>query len=378
MVTECRRCLLNDEIPGVVVGQDGTCSTCRRHDEQFGDWPARRAEAGARLEKLLDAARRARRRYDVVVPLSGGKDSTYVLWLARKRWDLRTLAVTYDNGFLTEHARANVQRAVDTMGADHLFVRLSWPLQQALYRKFFLDTGFLCPACMSGIVFAISSAAAAHRVPLILSGTSQRTEEYVAPEFFVPASPDFYRAVTEGSPLETASPIRATLPFLRRLLTRLLSPAQLARHYYGVEINVPDYLDWNYAEIFSTIARETGWRAPHAEAEHSDCAVEPAVAWIRQQRYPALLPELTRFSKLVTIGAMTRDEARSRVEAAATAPEPTASISLLQRALGLSAEEMNRAIGDRGRAAPYLARHYGVRARLRALWRTVAGSTAGS
>ncbi len=372
MAQECTRCILTDDVPGVVIGADGTCSVCKGHDARHGDWPRIRARRAAEFEGLVRAARRAGRTYDALVPLSGGKDSTYVLYLARRVYGLRTLAVTYDNGFLTPHARKNITRALDALGSDHVTVRLGWPLQQALYRHFFLRTGFFCPACMSGIGYAIDTAAASHRVPLVLTGTSQRTEEHVAPEFFVPSSPDFYRAVVEDEPLRDESPIPLSVPWGRRIANKLPLPLRV-RFYWGTTVNAPDYLDWDYDAIFETIRREVGWEAPTADAEHSDCAADPAVNHIRQRKYPAVVPELTRFSKLVTLGRMTKEQARQRVAEARTAGEPAAVGTLLQ-ALDVSREQYEAVLADRGRHLPYLARQYGVRAGVRKVVRSVLGA----
>ena len=57
---------------------------------------------------MIDQARAKKRIYDVLVPLSGGKDSCYLLYFISKKYDLKCLAVTWDNGFLTwYHARLN-------------------------------------------------------------------------------------------------------------------------------------------------------------------------------------------------------------------------------------------------------------------------------
>lgn len=369
MAHECRRCILTDEVPGVRIGEDGQCSVCTAHDREYGAWTQVRDQRKAELEGLFGAARRARRRYDAVVPLSGGKDSTYVLYLARKVYGLRTLAVTYDNGFLTEHARKNITRAVDTLASDHVVIRLAWPLQQALYRHFFLRTGFFCPACMSGIDYAVDTAAASHRIPLVLKGTSKRTEEHVAPEFFVPSSPDFYRAVVEDDPIRAQSPIDLGVPWHRRIAGKFPLRTQV-RWHWGTSINVPDYLEWNYDQIFRTIREEVGWQANTLDAEHSDCAVDPTVNYIRRRKYPAVTPELTRFAKLVTIGQMTREQAQRKVaEASEHADVEPASLEVLLRSLNLDRAQFDEVLSDRSRHVPYLERHYGVKAGVRKVLR---------
>jgi hypothetical protein len=361
MTAECTRCLLNTDIPGIKLAPDGECSVCKRHDQVWGDWSRVKEQRRVELEELLAAAKAAHRQYDALVPISGGKDSVYVLYLARKRYHLNCLAVTFDNGFLSDHARGNIDRAVDALETDHIYFKMNWPTLRKLYRLFFLKTGFFCPVCMQGIGYAVQTAINAHRVPIVLGGTSHRTEEYIASEFMVPGSHDFHRAVLEGEPLAAGSPLRFGDTRLRGLLGRFCSLKTIVRYHYGVRINLPVYVEWDYDELFRTITQELGWRSHKAEAEHTDCRVDPVVDYIRWRKYPALVPELTRYSKLVTLGKMTKDEARAKLDAGAAGVEPEA-LPLLLEALDITREQFEQVLSDRSRHLPYVARHYGRRA----------------
>jgi len=367
MTTECRRCLLSEDIPGVKLAADGECSVCKRHDRLWAGWDRVKRERQVELEGLLAAAKAAHRRYDALVPISGGKDSVYVLYLARKRYHLNCLAVTFDNGFLSDHARQNIQRAVDILETDHMYVRLSWPTLRQIYRTFFLKTGFFCPACMQGIIYATDTAAASHRVPIVLRGTSHRTEEHVASEYFVPGGTDFYRAVLEGEPVAAKAPPPLRESFARYALSKVWNMKAQVRHHYGVTINLPSYIDWDYDEIFRTITGELGWHAPEAEAEHTDCKVDPTVDYIRRRKYPALLSELPRYSALVTLGKMTKEEARAKVLSRRSDEEPE-SLPLLLEALDITREQFEEVLSDPNRHRPYLAKRYfqysGLRARV--------------
>ena len=121
MMGNCTQCLLNTEVPGVTIDDKGISSVCRKHDEVWGDWDQRKKDQAVKLERIFDNARKKRRLYDVLVPLSGGKDSIYILYLCRKKYDLNCLAATWDNGSLTDHARINIKNACNTLGVDHVY-----------------------------------------------------------------------------------------------------------------------------------------------------------------------------------------------------------------------------------------------------------------
>ncbi len=366
MARECTRCLITDEVPGATVPEDGLCSVCRTHDATWGDGhAASREERRRALEELLRLARSRRARYDVLVPLSGGKDSCYMLYLLRKQHHMRCLAVTFDNGFLSDHARQNIKNATEVLAVDHTYVRFDRAELMQLYRTFFLASGMWCPACMRGIAYAVDETCAAHRIPLIAMGTSARTEEFVSPEFFVANDAGFFLSVMAGRHVPRGIPFRYRGHPMGRFPSHFLPAKTVMRYFYGVRINLPDYCDWDYDEVFATIKRELGWVARTDRAEHADCVVEPLVQYMRHRKFPALRPELLRYSKLASIGAMSKEEARRAVDAGDDGTEPPC-LEVLLDSLSLAREEFEAAIADPLRHMPYVeAAGNTLRARLR-------------
>jgi hypothetical protein len=96
----CKLCLLHENVNGVVINADGICNYCSGYSryKPYGE---------EQLLRIFKKAGRKHRPYDALVPLSGGKDSTYVLYLAVKKYKLRVLVYTLDNGFMSELALKN-------------------------------------------------------------------------------------------------------------------------------------------------------------------------------------------------------------------------------------------------------------------------------
>ncbi len=65
-----------------------------------------------RLEKIKETARINRSPYDCIMGLSGGKDSTYVIYQLKRKYNLRVLAFTLYNGFHTDFLEENVKNAI--------------------------------------------------------------------------------------------------------------------------------------------------------------------------------------------------------------------------------------------------------------------------
>ena len=346
---ECSRCLLNEGIPGVTFpDQSQNCSVCLDYDRMWGRWSERRTE----LEQVFDHARKKRRDYDVLVPLSGGKDSTYVLYLCRREFNLRCLAVTFDNGFLSDHAKQNIRNACSRLNVDHFYFRLNNEFLINLYRKFFLKTGFFCPVCMRGMGVAIGRVQLAFGIPLSLSGTSRRTEEHVNPEFFLDGDLNFIENVLNEDKNDSC------LQVLMRPVGIFRSPPM---------IKMPDFMEWDYSKIYSAITSELGWVSPEKDAEHTDCRVEPVVQYIRYRKFTSITPELLRFSKLVTCGQMSRAEAMAHAEEAKKKRGCPQELEWFLNNLNITEQEFDEVIGNSMMHLKYLKKNNAILRRLRAL-----------
>ncbi len=75
-ITRCTRCILPSNYPNIDFDEKGECRVCREFDEKYAkiDWKAREAK----LHKILKRYRGKGEKYDVMVPFSGGKDSSVV------------------------------------------------------------------------------------------------------------------------------------------------------------------------------------------------------------------------------------------------------------------------------------------------------------
>lgn len=350
---ECSRCLLNDRIPGVTFSGDSqVCSVCINYDQTWGNWSEKRKE----LDQIFDIARKKKRSFDVLVPLSGGKDSSYVLYLCRRVFSLKCLAVTFDNGFLSDHAKQNISNACDRLGVGHVYFRLDRGFLYKLYRKFFLETGFFCPVCMRGMGVAIGSIQLSFRIPLSLSGTSRRTEEHVDQRFFLDGKLNFLENVLSEVGID------ADEQFLLRPIGIFRSPSA---------IKLPDFLDWDYNKIYHTITTELGWTSPEKNAEHTDCRVDPVVQYIRYRKFPDITPEVLRFSKLVTCGQMTRSEAITQIEKAKKRGGRPHELKLFFDKLGITEKEFEEVLASPMRHLKYLKKRSAVIRRIKVLKQVV-------
>ena len=130
----CRRCVVSNQRPRITIDKDGICSACRYHEEKqhLIDWRQRENE----LTKLLDRHRSKDGRFDVVIPVSGGKDSAYVAYELKHHYRMHPLTVTWSPFIYTNIGWKNYVNFVQA-GYDNLFFNPSGLLHRKLARAAF-------------------------------------------------------------------------------------------------------------------------------------------------------------------------------------------------------------------------------------------------
>jgi N-acetyl sugar amidotransferase len=170
---------MDTSAPDIRFDADGICNYCveflASRARYLEEDPERRQR---KFEQLLQEVRSAGRgkRYDCIIGVSGGVDSSWVLALAVDH-GLRPLAVHMDNGWNAELAQNNIANLVQGLGVDlHTHV-IDWPEYRSLMEAFFAADVVDVELLYDNAVLAVNfEAAARHGVKYILGGTNVATE----------------------------------------------------------------------------------------------------------------------------------------------------------------------------------------------------------
>lgn len=310
----CARCLLPDTYPGVTFDADGVCNHCLAHVEP--------EPLGA--ERLLEKIRSRRgARYDVALGISGGKDSCYVAYLAKKTFGLRALAVTYDFPFMVDLARENIRVVCASLDLELVVVKSRGDLERELMRNHLTSlaatgtTWGQCLFCHYGIEAVLYQAATSRDIPFILSGVTANEK------WWDPGSRMGFllRQVKKLPPAEIALfGIYQSRAYLKLVEQRrqfplpgnnpwnaLRSPGAPAD---GPEtIRVFDYVEWDQAAIEQTLQAETGWRKPDRSLSwRYDCILEPLLDYTYMKEFGISSAGLY-LCGLIRAGGISREEA---------------------------------------------------------------------
>lgn len=168
-LTYCVRCCMPESNEGIKFDEMGICQACQSAEQKIHiDWTERERE----LRKLLDHHKSLNNDYDCLVPISGGKDSTFQLHVITKVYGMRPLAVTFSHNWFSETGKYNLQNAIEKFNVDHIMFTPNRALVNKLARESLFQIGDSCWHCHSGVGAFPLQVAVKYKIPLLIWGES--------------------------------------------------------------------------------------------------------------------------------------------------------------------------------------------------------------
>ena len=171
----CSRCVLDTGVPGISFNDRGECSYCQLHDRLDKQYPI---SSDLFAKCFYDIARNAKKgqKYDCLIGVSGGLDSSYMLYQAVVR-GLKPLALHFDNGFDADVADRNIENLSAVLNVDTLRMGVRRDMYHRVCRSFLLasvsDADIPNDIAMLSMVMSVAKR---FGIKYILNGHNFRTE----------------------------------------------------------------------------------------------------------------------------------------------------------------------------------------------------------
>lgn len=165
----CVRCCMPESNEGIQFDEMGICQACQSAEHKIRiNWVEREKE----LRGILDKYKALNNDYDCIIPISGGKDSTFQLHVLTKVYGMRALAVTFSHTWFTETGKYNLQNCLEKFDVDHIMFSPSRSLVNKLARQSLYKIGDACWHCHSGVGAFPLQIAVKYQIPLLIWGES--------------------------------------------------------------------------------------------------------------------------------------------------------------------------------------------------------------
>jgi N-acetyl sugar amidotransferase len=173
-LTFCKVCLFPETKPDLFFNDEGVCTACQAAVEKdvVVDWAAKEKE----FVEIINTYKKKDNEtgYDCLIPVSGGKDSTYQCYVAKK-YGLNPLAVCFETTYVTELGRWNIDN-ISRMGIDLIHFKKNYEVYRKMVIESFIRVGDEMWPNHIGIFTIPVMVAVKFNIPLILWGENSQRE----------------------------------------------------------------------------------------------------------------------------------------------------------------------------------------------------------
>lgn len=313
----CTRCILPGTFPGIAFNEEGVCKYCQKEsDARQARTLEKKSIYRDKLDALINNLRDKAPTYDVIMAYSGGKDSSYTLKLLKERYQLRILALTFDNHFVSPAAFENIKTVADAVGVDSYIIRPPWALakdvfsltaQEDIFSKpTLLRASSICTACIGMVKSACLKTALEMSIPLVGFGWS-------------PGQAPIQSAILKTNaalikPNQEA--LKKAYPDdLAKQLTGWFMPDSYYKKYkddFPYNIHPLAFFDYD-EEAIKTELRQMGWKAPEdTDTNSSNCLINAFANKCHMDRH-GFHPYVWEIANMVRQGVMDKKEGLTKI-----------------------------------------------------------------
>lgn len=329
----CKRCICDATVAGIKFDAKVICSYCHLHDRLEKRYPLNRS-GREKFKKIIEKIKKSGNgKYNCVVGISGGRDSTYTLYLIKKL-GLFPLAVHFNDGFGNPIAGENMKKATKKLGIEMRTITSDWRESKDLRIAFLkASTPDLEEGADVGIATALYGVANKENIKYILIGQSFRTEG-IAPLEWNYLDGKYLKEVHDKFGKLKLRPWKPSDPGFNLDLYHLFYYAVLKRIK---TIPLLYYVNYVRKDAEKIIKKEFGW--VNTGAHYFDDLYQSLMTYVLRVKFN-IDRRKYNYSALVRSGQMTRKEALNKIKSRYII-EDEKIINLCLKRLGLSKKEFN-------------------------------------
>ncbi|MBQ2802177.1 MAG: hypothetical protein IJF03_12425 [Lachnospiraceae bacterium] len=305
---KCKKCGLNETYTKITFDEKGICNYCNfyeKHKSELHDEAALELKFQEKVERAKEKAKENKAKYDCLVGFSGGKDSTYIIYQLAKKYQMRVLAFTFDNGFSTQYGKDNIANALSKLNVDHITFSMN---DEILRKQYSMCTKMMknfCSVCFHNMHYYSYLFAHQNKIPMIVNGRTIGQILQTAD------------STDRIEPFETSKNLK---DFEHQMFGGLEEKAEKSgKTEYLKEINDIEAVSYfayhkvSEEETMRFLEENIGWQRPKGVSGHADCFAHAMAEYMSIQKHghPVRTGEL---AVLVRMGEMSIEEAEEILE----------------------------------------------------------------
>jgi N-acetyl sugar amidotransferase len=357
----CEQCIMDTTDPLITFDMDGVCNHCKEYQEKLDKFFRGVTDKEKKLSTIVNQIKISGKdkKYDCIIGVSGGVDSTYLAYIAVKKFGLRPLAVHFDNGWNSELSVENIHKVLETLDIDLYTHVVNWEefrdLQISFLKASVPDAEIPTDHAISAILFKVADK---YGIKYVLGGSNIATEA-IMPRMWTYGVHDsrYIMDVQKkyGKKKLRSYPYYGLTRFFYYLFVKNIS-----------NIHILNYIDYDKDAAMALIQDELGWKyygGKHFESIYTRFFQ----AYILPQKFN-IDKRRAHLSTLILSRQLTRDEAMREMNEIIY-PENLLKDDkeYVMKKLDLTVEEFDKMMNNGTKTFHDYKTHYGLRQNLKGI-----------
>lgn len=308
----CTCCVMDTTDEDIVFDENGVCMRCNEyHKRILPEWNYGKGHE-EELKKLLEDIKQkgAGKKYDCILGLSGGLDSSYMLHLAVKEWGLRPFVFHIDAGWNLPVAEENIRKLTDKLNVELHVEKMDWEEMRQMQLAWFRTGLEMLDAPQDhAFISLIDKFSRQLGVKYILNGYNIATEIVADPAAWSKGA----GPTGDGTYLKDVIKKYCSIPIKHYTFTNGFKHKFWIPYVLGVKTIKPlNLVEITKAEMMDTLQKEYGY-IPYGQKHFEDLITKFLEGWWSPTRFGHDIRR-AQLSSLVVTGQMTREEALEILE----------------------------------------------------------------
>ncbi|MCS6956129.1 MAG: N-acetyl sugar amidotransferase [Candidatus Calescibacterium sp.] len=297
----CNRCIMDTTVPEIFFDHEGNCNFCNTYLKNVSKNQSRKLDK--KFDNLINQIKKnTTRKYNCVLGLSGGTDSSYLSYIVHKA-GLKPLVVHLDNGWNSELSVKNIENIINKLGFDLYTYVINWEefrdMQLAYLKASVLDLEALTDHAIIASLYKIANE---KNLKYIVLGTNMVTEAIL---------PDSFRYPLKTIDAKNIKHIHAKYGRIKR--TKTFPYLTLSKYFYFKYIkkikiiSLLDYVEYDKAKAKKILESEFGWR-DYGGKHYESIITRFYQGYILPKKFK-IDKRMAHLSTLICSGQITREQA---------------------------------------------------------------------
>jgi N-acetyl sugar amidotransferase len=333
----CTQCVMDSTDSRITFDKNGVCDHCTTFLEEVKPFWYTGDKGLAHITKIADQIKKAGKGkdFDCIIGMSGGIDSSYLLYLAKEKLGLRPLVFHVDAGWNSEQAVSNIEQMIDRLGLDLYTEVIDWQEMKDLQLSFFKSGVSHIDTPQDHAFFAtMYKFASKHKIKHILTGGNYSTEGIRNPL-------EWMYFQSDARQIKDIQQKFGSRKLKNYPLTNILWHKIYLPYIKGIKVYRPlDFMKYDKEEATQFLVDNFGYQRYEQKHFESRFTKFYESYWLPQKF--GFDTRKVQYSSLIITGQMTRELALEKLKLPAHDPENIVDdFEYVANKLGITVQELN-------------------------------------